>query len=128
MPIAVSVVLRIVLRRAAGNRRLVAAMVIGVTLAVALMASTAIYRDALDELGLKFDLENADKSAIDIRVSSSTHLAAPADYDRDQAVIDQADGSAPIEVPETTWGFDMSAIDHTKEPYAFLLDKDHTLE
>ena len=89
MPIAVTVVLRIVLRRAAGNRRLVAAMIVGVTLAVGLMASTAIYRDALDELGLKFDLENADKSAIDLRISSSTHLAAPTDYDRDQAIINE---------------------------------------
>ena len=35
----------------------------------------------------------------------------------DQAIIDQADGSAPIEGPPSTWGFDMWGLDISKEPF-----------
>ena len=48
--------LRIAIRRLNGNRRLMAAVAIGVILAVALMSSTVIYRDALRQLGLQTDL------------------------------------------------------------------------
>ena len=89
MPISIITILRIVLRRINGNRRLVAAMLIGVVLAVALMASTAIYRDSLDELGLKFDLENTEKSELDLLVSTSNHLIAETEYRRDQDLIDR---------------------------------------
>ena len=89
MPISIITILRIVLRRTNGNRRLVAAMLIGVVLAVALMSSTAIYRDALDELGLQFDLENAEKSDIDLLITTSNHLMAETEYTRDQELIDR---------------------------------------
>ncbi|MEE9277249.1 MAG: hypothetical protein V3V06_02460, partial [Dehalococcoidia bacterium] len=89
MPILLSAVLRMAFRRAASNRRLVVAMVIGVVLAVGLMASTAIYRDALDDLGFKFDLGQATKSELDLRVSSTTHLTTPAEYNRDQTIVDR---------------------------------------
>jgi len=88
MSISFVTILRIVLRRVDGNRRLVAAMLIGVVLAIGLMSSTAIYRQALDELGLKFDLRQADKAELDLLISTSNHLVEPRAYERDQRIID----------------------------------------
>lgn len=88
MSISFVTILRIVLRRVDGNRRLVAAMLIGVVLAVGLMSSTAIYRQALDDLGLKFDLRQADKTELDLLISTSNHLVEPGAYERDQRIIE----------------------------------------
>lgn len=93
MTMPLSAVLRIVLRRSLGNRRLLAAMIVGIVLAVGLMATTAIYSQALETLGLKFDLRQTPKAELDIRISTTTHIVAPADYQRDQRIIDgQLDG------------------------------------
>ena len=67
---------RIALRRLGGNKRLMAAVAIGVVLAVALMSSTAIYRGALRELGLQSDLDRAPHQELDIRVLNSAHPLA----------------------------------------------------
>ena len=81
-------VFRLVLRRAAGHRRLLAAVIVGVILAVGLMSATEIYRNALRELGVDVDLERADQTELNLAVSSTTHpLASPA-YDRAQQLID----------------------------------------
>ena len=64
---------RIALRRLAGNKRLMAAVAIGVVLAVALMSSTAIYRGALRELGLQSDLSRAPDQELDVRFLNSAH-------------------------------------------------------
>ncbi len=63
-------------------------MLIGVVLAVGLMSSTAIYRQALDDLGLKFDLRQADKTELDLLVSTTNHLVEPRAYQRDQRIIE----------------------------------------
>ena len=65
-------VLRIVFSRSMGNRRLLATVVVGVTLAAALMASVAIYSDAIRDLGLKHALATEDKLGLDIEVLSSS--------------------------------------------------------
>ncbi len=82
-------VLGLVLRRASGHRRLLAAVIIGVVLAVGLMSATEIYRNALRELGVDVDLSRADKVELDLSVSSSTHPFAPAPYAQRQELVDE---------------------------------------
>ena len=64
---------RIAVRRLNGNRRLMAAVAIGVILAVALMASTTIYRNALQDLGLQTDLRRSSDTELDVRVLNAAH-------------------------------------------------------
>ncbi len=55
-----------------GNRRLLATVVVGVVLSAALMASVAIYSDAIRDLGLKFALQAEDPLDLDIEILSSS--------------------------------------------------------
>ncbi len=82
-------VLGLVLRRASGHRRLLAAVIIGVVLAVGLMSATEIYRNALRELGVDVDLSRAHKPDLDISITSSTHPFAPVPYTRRQVEVDE---------------------------------------
>ncbi|MDE2640090.1 MAG: hypothetical protein OXI03_05850, partial [Chloroflexota bacterium] len=82
-------VLGLVLRRASGHRRLLAAVIIGVVLAVGLMSATEIYRNALRELGVDVDLSRAHKVDLDISITSSTHPFAPVPYARRQVEVDE---------------------------------------
>ncbi len=65
--------LRIAVRRLNGNRRLMAAVAVGVILAVALMASTTIYRNALQDLGLQTDLRRVSDADLDVRILNAAH-------------------------------------------------------
>ena len=65
--------LRIAIRRLNGNRRLMAAVGVGVVLAVALMASTTIYRNALQDLGLQTDLRRVSDADLDVRILNAAH-------------------------------------------------------
>ena len=65
--------LRIAIRRLNGNRRLMAAVAVGVILAVGLMASTSIYRNALQDLGLQTDLRRISDNDLDVRVLNAAH-------------------------------------------------------
>lgn len=64
---------RIAVRRLNGNRRLMAAVAVGVVLAVALMASTSIYRNALQDLGLQTDLRRVSDADLDVRILNAAH-------------------------------------------------------
>ncbi|MXX80541.1 MAG: hypothetical protein F4Y69_05845 [Chloroflexi bacterium] len=64
---------RIAVRRLSGNRRLMAAVAIGVILAVALMSSTSIYRNALQDLGLQTDLRRVSDAELDVRILNAAH-------------------------------------------------------
>ncbi len=64
---------RIAVRRLNGNRRLMGAVMIGVILAVALMASTSIYRNALQDLGLQTDLRRMSDAELDVRILNAAH-------------------------------------------------------
>ena len=86
---ALPAALRIALRRLGGNKRLMAAVAIGVILAVALMSSTAIYRDSLRELGLQSDLSRAADADLDVRVLNSAHPLARDAADETFAVVDR---------------------------------------
>ena len=81
--------LRIAVRRLNGNRRLMAAVAVGVILAVALMASTVIYRGALRQLGLQTDLNRVPDAEIDVRVLNSAHGLARGLSDESFDTIDR---------------------------------------
>ncbi len=81
--------LRIAVRRLNGNRRLMAAVAIGVILAVALMSSTVIYRGALRQLGLQTDLSRVSDQDLDVRVLNSAHGLARGLADESFATIDR---------------------------------------
>jgi len=81
--------LRIAVRRLNGNRRLMAAVAVGVILAVALMASTVIYRGALRQLGLQTDLNRVSDQELDVRVLNSAHGLARGLADESFATIDR---------------------------------------
>ena len=90
MLITLPIVVRLALGRAAGHRRLLAAVMVGVILAVGLMAATEIYRNALRERGIDVELSRADKTEIDLAVSLSGHGLASPGYEESQALIDRA--------------------------------------
>lgn len=62
----------IAVRRMLGNWRLLLSVVIGTLVAAAIISSTAIYSDAIRDLGLDFALKQQDASALDVQVSQST--------------------------------------------------------
>lgn len=74
-------VLRIVFSRSMGNRRLLATVVVGVILSAALMASVAIYSDAIRDLGLKHALETEEKLDLNVEILSSSQGVTPSLYD-----------------------------------------------
>src|SRR3712207_6897940 len=65
-------VLRIVVQRSLGNRRLLTTVVVGVILSSALMASVALYSDAIRDLGLRYALRQQSPLALDLRVTSTS--------------------------------------------------------
>ncbi len=79
-------VLALVLRRALGNWRLLAVVTAGVVFAAALTASTAIYADAIRDLGLSHALRGQTQLDLDtIVTTTSTRLAASEDAPRRQS-------------------------------------------
>src|SRR3990170_928205 len=80
-------VLQLVVRRSIGNARLLLAVIVGVVLAAALLASTAIYNDALDDLGLHYALGHRPQTKLDLQVQTSSSLTRRQDYDRGQQTI-----------------------------------------
>jgi hypothetical protein len=67
-------ILVLIARRVAGNWRLMGALALGFVVAVGLMASTVLYADALDDLGLDFALRRADQRELDVLVTTGSRL------------------------------------------------------
>ena len=83
-------VIPMVSRRVRANARLLFAVVIGAVLAAAIMSTTAIYTDAIRDLGLKFALKDRGQNAIDYRLGSSSQSSHPDIYQKNQAFIQDA--------------------------------------
>src|SRR5215208_2141083 len=73
-------VLRIVAQRSLGNWRLLVTVVAGIILSSALMASVALYSDAIRDLGLKHALRQEDPLALDLRIFSSSQAFRRQEY------------------------------------------------
>ncbi|MDZ7729670.1 MAG: FtsX-like permease family protein [Dehalococcoidia bacterium] len=81
-------VLRLVLRRSRANWRLLSTVVVGVVLSSALLASVAIYSDAVRDLGLSYALEEEPDQQLDVRVLNSSHRFSPSLYDERAEALD----------------------------------------
>jgi ABC-type antimicrobial peptide transport system permease subunit len=80
----------IVIRRVAANARLLAAVVIGAILAAAIMSTTAIYTDAIRDLGLAYAIRERGIDEINLVVRSTSQSSQPDSYSRNQEFIESA--------------------------------------
>ena len=83
-------VIPIVARRVGANARLLIAVIVGAILAAALMSTTAIYTDAIRDLGLTYAIRQAGIEKVNISVTSSSHLSLEEAYRADQETIESA--------------------------------------
>ena len=80
------------LRRLHGNWRLLTSVVVGTVVAGAMLASTAIYADAIRDLGLSFALDQPAPETLDVRVSRTSIAIRGELYAESRARIDAAVG------------------------------------
>ena len=83
-------VIPIVMRRIQANARLLLAVVIGAVLAAAIMSTTAIYTDAIRDLGLKYALDERGQDAINYTVRSTSQSSSTGVYERNQSFVENA--------------------------------------
>lgn len=69
--------LQLIARRSMAHWRLLAAVIIGVLLAVTIMAASVVYFDSLRDLGLARDLETQDARQLDVLIESSHSPITP---------------------------------------------------
>lgn len=80
--------LNLVLRRSLGHWKLLAVVAVGVVVAAALTASTAIYSDAIRDLGLSYALKQTPKLDLDVQILNSSVSAKSREYgQRRQTVL-----------------------------------------
>ena len=78
----------IAIRRMAGNWRLLVSVAIGTVVAAAILSSTALYSEAIRDLGLDFALEHHDRAALDVHVTQTTVPVDATSYQRGRARVD----------------------------------------
>src|SRR3989304_5797453 len=81
--------LQLVVRRSKANWKLLSSIVVGVVVAVALLSSTPLYSNALNDLGLRHALDSQPIEMMDLYVSSSNNPIDRTEYDGNTAFIDQ---------------------------------------
>ena len=79
----------LVVRRSLANWRLLSAIVAGVLVAVALLSSTPLYANALNDLGLRHALAIEPPEMRDIEVYGSNMAADRAEFEKNTATINQ---------------------------------------
>ncbi|MEZ4503764.1 MAG: FtsX-like permease family protein [Dehalococcoidia bacterium] len=84
----------IAVRRMAGNWRLLVSVAIGTVVAAAILSSTALYSEAIRDLGLDFALEHHDRADLDVHVGQTTVAVDATSYQRARARIDPVINSA----------------------------------
>ncbi len=83
-------ILPVVARRVVANGRLLAAVVVGAVLAAALMSTTAIYPDAIRDLGLSFALRDRGPIENDLLIRATSHPSPQEQYTRSRDFIDSS--------------------------------------
>ncbi len=78
----------------AGNWRLLSSVVVGTLIASAILSTTAIYADAIRDLGLQHALQQEPASSLDVRVSQSNVNVGANTYQASQGRIDRAVAAA----------------------------------
>ena len=81
-------VMPVVTRRVVANAKLLLAVVIGAVLASAIMSTTAIYTDAIRDLGLSYAIGEREPDEINLVIRSTSQTGVATDYDRSQEYIE----------------------------------------
>ncbi|MGE3857556.1 MAG: FtsX-like permease family protein, partial [Dehalococcoidia bacterium] len=81
-------------RRMLGNWRLLSSVVIGTVVAAAILSATAIYADAIRDLGLQHALRQVSPAELDLSIVTSNVNVSGAAYQRSTARQDAAAGAA----------------------------------
>ncbi|MGH2586576.1 MAG: ABC transporter permease, partial [Dehalococcoidia bacterium] len=93
---SIGAIVRIVIQRSLGNRRLLATVIVGVILSAALMSAVVLYSDAIRDLGLRNALDQQDPRSLDLRVFSSSQTFRRQEYtlrrERTDQLIDRYAG------------------------------------
>ncbi|MGH2600252.1 MAG: ABC transporter permease, partial [Dehalococcoidia bacterium] len=93
---SIGAIVRIVIQRSLGNRRLLATVIVGVILSAALMSAVVLYSDAIRDLGLRYALDQQDPRSLDLRVFSSSQTFRRQEYtlrrERTNQLIDRYAG------------------------------------
>ncbi len=84
----------IAVRRMIGNWRLLSSVVVGTVVAAAILSATAIYSDAIRDLGLDFALEERPLTALDVKVLQSNINVEGEAYQRSRTRGDRAVAAA----------------------------------
>ena len=80
---------QIVVKRSLANWRLLSTVVIGAVVAVALLSSTPLYSNAINDLGLKHALRNQTIELLDLDVYAPNYLVTRQEYDTAQGIVSQ---------------------------------------
>ena len=99
--------LQMVVRRSLSNWRLLSSIVVGVLVAVAILSSTPLYSNALNDLGLKHALGQQSAPMLDLDVYSPNNAIDRNDYTNDTTFIDGQISAY------------MGSLVHQKETYIF---------
>ncbi len=81
-------------RRMLGNWRLLSSVVVGTLVAAAILSATAVYADAIRDLGLQYALRQRTAAALDVSVITSNVNVSAAAYQRGNARQDGATTAA----------------------------------
>jgi hypothetical protein len=81
--------LQLVTKRSKAHWRLLSSIVVGVVVAVAILASTPLYSNALNDLGLRHALAAQSAPMLDLDVYSSNNLIDKKEFDNNTNFIDQ---------------------------------------
>jgi ABC-type lipoprotein release transport system permease subunit len=81
-------ILPVVIRRVRANARLLVAVVVGAVLASAIMSTTAIYTDAIRDLGLSYAIRERGPDAINLVVRSTSQQGQVDTYTKNQEYIE----------------------------------------
>jgi len=80
-------ILRLVVRRSLGNWRLLINVAVGVNIATTLLDSTAIYCDAISDLGLTYDLRHHDRNKRDVQIHLGSLVTRRHDNDVRNTIV-----------------------------------------
>jgi ABC-type lipoprotein release transport system permease subunit len=83
-------ILPVVVRRVRANARLLVAVVVGAVLASAIMSTTAIYTDAIRDLGLSYAIREQGPDKINLTVRSTSQTGQADTYARNQEYIENS--------------------------------------
>lgn len=85
---------QIVVRRSLANWRLLSTVVVGAVIAVALLSSTPLYSNAINDLGLKHALRNETIELLDLDVYAPNYFVTRQEYDTAQALVSQQESQS----------------------------------